>query len=87
MANKDINHVISELIKSVLFIDEIHMLDIKCPMNLKRTLESNLLPIVMLAIKRGVCTIRVTDIISLHEIPVVLLDKLLNIRVSWVELN
>merc|ERR1712099_200301 len=45
-----------------------------------RALESTLSPIVVFATNRGICTIRGTDIISPHGMPVDLLDRLVIIR-------
>jgi len=51
------------------------MLDIECFTFLNRALESTLAPIVILATNRGMSTIRGTEIISPHGIPVDLLDR------------
>merc|ERR1712159_750279 len=59
-----------------------HMLDIECFTFLNRALESTLAPIVILATNRGMCTIKDTDIISPHGIPIDLLDRLLIIRTT-----
>ena len=80
VVNKYIDHGIAELVPGVLFIDEVHMLDIECFTYLNKALESNLAPIVILATNRGVSTIRGTDIKSPHGIPVDLLDRLLVIK-------
>ena len=80
MVNKYIDHGIAELVPGVLFIDEVHMLDIECFTYLNRALESNLAPIVVLATNRGICEIRGTDMHSAHGIPIDLLDRLLIIR-------
>ena len=66
----------------MLFIDEVHMLDIECFTYLNRALESALAPIVVLATNRGVCTIRGTDMKSPHGIPIDLLDRLMIIRTT-----
>jgi RuvB-like protein 1 (pontin 52) len=58
------------------------MLDIECFTFLNRALESTLAPIVILATNRGMCTIRGTDLISPHGIPVDLLDRLLIIKTT-----
>ncbi len=50
---------IAELVPGVLFIDEVHMLDIECFTYLNRALESSLAPIVIFATNRGVCQIKV----------------------------
>lgn len=80
VVNKYIDHGIAELVPGVLFIDEVHMLDIECFTYLNKALESNLAPVVILATNRGVSTIRGTDIKSPHGIPVDLLDRLLVIK-------
>ena len=49
---------VAELIPGVLFIDEVHMLDIECFTYLNRALESSLSPIVILATNRGLCQAR-----------------------------
>ncbi|RCH78574.1 RuvB-like protein 1, partial [Rhizopus stolonifer] len=81
VVNKYIEQGVAELVPGVLFIDEVHMLDIECFTYLNRALESPLSPIVIFATNRGHCTIRGTeDIVSPHGIPVDLLDRLLIIR-------
>ena len=50
----------------MLFVDEVHMLDIECFTYLNRALESSLAPIVIFATNRGICTIRGTDIKVKH---------------------
>lgn len=80
VVNKYIDQGIAELVPGVLFIDEVHMLDIECFTFLNRALESKLSPIVVLATNRGMSTIKGTDIISPHGMPVDLLDRLLIVR-------
>lgn len=80
MVNKYIEQGIAELIPGVLFIDEVHMLDVECFTFLNRALESPLSPIVVLATNRGMCTVRGADVVSPHGIPVDLLDRLLIVR-------
>lgn len=87
VVNKYIDHGIAELVPGVLFIDEVHMLDIECFTFLNRALESNLAPIVILATNRGICEIKGTDMKSAHGIPVDLLDRLLIIRLLPYSLN
>lgn len=82
VVNKYIDQGIAELIPGVLFIDEVHMLDIECFTFLNRALESTLAPIVILATNRGISMIRGTDIIAPHGIPIDLLDRLLIIRTT-----
>jgi len=82
IVNKYIDQGIAELIPGVLFIDEVHMLDIECFTFLHRALESSLSPNVILATNRGTCTVRGTDLVSPHGIPVDLLDRLMIIRTT-----
>ena len=58
------------------------MLDIECFTFLNRALESTLAPIVIFATNRGRCTIKGTDILAPHGIPIDLLDRLLIIRTA-----
>jgi RuvB-like protein 1 (pontin 52) len=80
VVNRYIDQGIAELVPGVLFIDEVHMLDIECFTFLNRALESSLSPIVVFATNRGVCTIRGTDVLAPHGVPVDLLDRMLIIR-------
>lgn len=80
VVNRYIDQGVAELVPGVLFIDEVHMLDIECFTFLNRALESTLSPIVIFATNRGISTIRGSDILSPHGIPVDLLDRLLIIR-------
>lgn len=61
----------------VLFIDEVHMLDIECFSFLNRALESELSPLVIMASNRGMSRIRGTNVRSPHGLPVDLLDRVL----------
>merc|ERR1712167_70490 len=80
VVNRYIDQGVAELVPGVLFIDEVHMLDIECFTFLNRALESTLAPIVVLATNRGVCTIRGTEIVSPHGMPVDLLDRMVIVR-------
>jgi RuvB-like protein 1 (pontin 52) len=81
VVDKYIDQGIAELVPGVLFIDEIHMLDIETFTYLHRALESAIAPIVIFATNRGRCVIRGTDdIVSPHGIPLDLLDRLVIIR-------
>lgn len=75
-----INQGIAELIPGVLFIDDVHMLDIEAFSFLTKALESDLSPILILATNRGLTKIRGTDVESPHGIPLDLLDRLLIIQ-------
>jgi len=80
IVNKYIDQGIAELIPGVLFIDEVHMLDIECFTYLNKALESTLAPIVILATNRGQSVIKGTETPSPHGIPLDLLDRLLIVR-------
>lgn len=80
VVNRYIDQGIAELVPGVLFIDEVHMLDVECFTFLNRSLESALSPVVIFATNRGVCTVRGTDILAPHGVPVDLLDRLLIVR-------
>jgi RuvB-like protein 1 (pontin 52) len=58
VVNGYIERGIAEVVPGVLFIDEVHMLDIECFTYLNKALESTLAPIVILATNRGRCQIR-----------------------------
>ncbi|RKP03236.1 hypothetical protein CXG81DRAFT_9825 [Caulochytrium protostelioides] len=72
----------AEILPGVLFIDEVHMLDIECFSFLNRALEDELAPVVIMASNRGVTRIRGTNYTSPHGIPIDLLDRLLIISTS-----
>merc|ERR1711934_128014 len=81
VVNKYIDQGVAELVPGVLFVDEVHMLNLECFTYLHRALESRIAPIVIFATNRGKCTVRGTaDIISPHGIPKDLLDRLLIIK-------
>lgn len=81
VVNKYIDQGIAELVPGVLFVDEVHMLDIECFTYLHRALETTIAPIVIFATNRGKCNIRGTeDVVSPHGIPLDLLDRLLIVR-------
>ncbi len=81
VVNKYIDDGVAELVPGVLFIDEVHMLDIECFTYLHRALESTIAPIVVFATNRGRCKIRgAEDIVSAHGIPADLLDRLLIVK-------
>ncbi|GKE41477.1 RuvB-like protein 2, partial [Tanacetum coccineum] len=66
----------AEIIPVVLFIDEVHMLDIECFSFLNRALENEMAPI-LVATNRGITTIQGTNYKSPHGIPIDFLDRLL----------
>jgi RuvB-like protein 2 len=67
----------AEIIPGVLFIDEVHMLDMECFSFLNRALESESAPIIILATNRGITNIRGTHYKGPHGMPLDLLDRLL----------
>jgi len=67
----------AEIVPGVLFIDEVHMLDIECFSFLNRALESDMAPVLIMATNRGITTIRGTNYKSPHGIPIDLLDRML----------
>merc|ERR1711988_1973453 len=67
----------AEIVPGVLFIDEVHMLDIECFSFLNRALEHDMAPVLVVATNRGITKIRGTDYESPHGLPVGLLDRLL----------
>merc|ERR1712224_934892 len=65
----------ADIVPGVLFIDEVHMLDIERFSFLNRALESDTAPIVMMATNRGITTIRGTNYKGPHGLPLDLLDR------------
>ncbi len=70
----------ADIIPGVLFIDEVHMLDIECFSFLNRAIESDMAPIIIIAMNRGITELRGTSELSPHGIPIDLLDRLLIIH-------
>lgn len=67
----------AEIVPGVLFLDEVHMLDIECFSFLNRALESDQAPVVIMATNRGITKIRGTEYLSPHGLPIDLLDRAL----------
>jgi len=87
VVNKYIEQGIAELVPGVLFIDEVHMLDMECFAFLNKALESPIAPIVVFATNRGLAKVRgapagCRDSMSPHGIPSDLLDRMLVIRTT-----
>merc|ERR1711937_183144 len=81
VVNRYIDQGIAELVPGVLFIDEIHMLDLESFTYLHRAMEQDIAPICVFATNRGKCTIRGTeDVVSPHGMPLDLLDRIMIIR-------
>jgi RuvB-like protein 2 len=72
----------AEIVPGVLFIDEVHMLDIECFSFLNRALETEMAPVLVVATNRGITKIRGTNYRSPHGIPIDLLDRLLIISTT-----
>lgn len=68
------------IIPGVLFIDEVHMLDMECFSFLNRALESDMAPVLVIATNRGISKIRGTEYKSPHGIPLDLLDRLMIVQ-------
>ncbi|KZT35510.1 DNA helicase [Sistotremastrum suecicum HHB10207 ss-3] len=72
---------VAEVVPGVVFIDEVHMLDIECFTYLNALLESPMAPTVILATNRGKALVRgTTDVYSPHGIPLDLLDRCLIVK-------
>jgi RuvB-like protein 1 (pontin 52) len=82
VVNKYIEQGVAELVPGVLFIDEVHMLNLECFTYLNRALESTLSPIVIFATNRGYSLIRGTEISSPHGMPLDLLDRVMIIKLD-----
>lgn len=70
----------AEIIPGVLFIDEVHMLDIECFSFINRLLEDEFSPIVIMATNRGISKTRGTNYKSPHGLPLDLLDRSIIIK-------
>ena len=77
MVKKLVEEGRAELIPGVLFIDDVHMLDIEMFSFLSRAMESEMAPIIIMATNRGIAKIRGTDQDSPHGMPLDLLDRVL----------
>ncbi|KAK9312857.1 TIP49 C-terminus-domain-containing protein [Lipomyces starkeyi] len=72
----------AEICPGVLFIDEVHMLDIECFSYINRALEDDLAPVVIMATNRGMSRTRGTNYKSPHGLPADLLDRVIIISTS-----
>ncbi len=70
----------AEIVPGVLFIDEVHMLDIESFSYINRALEDELAPVVIMASNRGNSRIRGTDYRSPHGLPLDFLDRVVIIN-------
>ncbi|KAG6915194.1 RuvB ATP-dependent DNA helicase pontin [Tephrocybe rancida] len=72
---------VAEVVPGVVFIDEVHMLDIECFTYLNALLESPMAPTVIFATNRGNSLVRgTTDIVAPHGVPVDLLDRCMIVK-------
>jgi RuvB-like protein 2 len=67
----------ADIVPGVLFIDEVHMLDMEFFAFLNRALENPMAPVLIMATNRGITNIRGTQYKSPHGIPMDLLDRTL----------
>lgn len=77
----------AEIIPGVLFIDEVHMLDIECFSFLNRALENEMAPVVIMATNRGITKIRGTNYKSPHGMPIDLLDRMIIVPTAPYQLK
>ena len=75
----------AEIVPGVLFIDEVHMLDIECFSYINRALEDELAPIVIMASNRGNARIRGTTYRSPHGLPLDFLDRVVIVSTQAYE--
>lgn len=73
------------IVPGVLFIDEVHMLDMECFSFLNRALESEMAPVLVIATNRGIAKIRGTEYKSPHGVPLDLLDRLMIVSTTPYE--
>jgi RuvB-like protein 2 len=70
----------ARIVPGVLFIDEVHVLDLECFAFLNRAMEGEFAPIIVMATNKDFALIRGTSFRSAHGIPVDLLDRALIVR-------
>ena len=75
----------AEIVPGVLFIDEVHMLDMECFSFLNRALEDEMAPVLIMATNRGITRIRGTKYRSPHGVPIDLLDRMIIISTQPYE--
>lgn len=73
------------IVPGVLFIDEVHMLDIECFSWINRALEDELAPIVIMASNRGNSQVRGTNYTSPHGLPLDFLDRVVIVSTNAYE--
>ncbi len=80
LVRKSVEEGKAELIPGVLFIDDVHLLDVESFSFLMRAMESEFAPIIVMATNRGMAKVRGSDVESPHGIPRDLLDRLVIIK-------
>ncbi|KAL7720526.1 RuvB-like helicase [Entamoeba marina] len=70
----------AEVVPGVLFVDEVHMLDLECFSFLNNAIEQEMTPTIVMATNRGNVKIRGTNDISPHGIPSDFLDRLIIVK-------
>ena len=71
---------VTEICAGVLFIDEVHMLDVDCFAFLNRAMEDVLSPIVVMASNQGITKVKGTNYKAPHGMPKDFVERLLIIR-------
>lgn len=66
----------AEIVPGVMFIDDAHLMDIEALSFISRAMESELVPIIVMATNRGITKIRGTEIEAPFGMPIDLLDRL-----------
>ncbi|ELP93911.1 ruvB family DNA helicase, putative, partial [Entamoeba invadens IP1] len=77
----------AEIVPGVLFIDEVHMLDLECFSFLNNAIEQEMSPTMVMATNRGNVKIRGTNEVSPHGIPGDFLDRLIIVNTQEYTLD
>ncbi|CAD26037.1 similarity to HYPOTHETICAL PROTEIN YP59_MYCTU [Encephalitozoon cuniculi GB-M1] len=77
-----INEGKAEIVRGVLFIDEVHMLDIESFAFLNKAVEEDFCPVILVSTNKGECIVRGTDEPSPYGIPRDFIDRALIISME-----
>ncbi|AFN84097.1 DNA helicase TIP49 TBP-interacting protein [Encephalitozoon romaleae SJ-2008] len=77
-----INEGKAEVVRGVLFIDEVHMLDIESFAFLNKAIEEDFCPVILISTNKKECIIRGTDEISPYGLPRDFIDRALIISME-----
>lgn len=77
-----INEGKAEVVRGVLFIDEVHMLDIESFAFLNKAIEEDFCPVILISTNKKECIVRGTDEISLYGLPRDFIDRALIISME-----